>query len=564
MRFKEIISEKRRNAPQNAKVSAVEQLRKYAGDKEVFVSFTDDVGNATHAKGLTVGADSRHQSGVRSKGGMHNLRGSKLGINPKSKFNTPLGIYGYPIDYVLEKEGRMEFAANRPYIQVFRVVSKFLDLGAYTKADLSADIAKLKQGYGISDKFAADAWHNAKFKTPGGTIWNITRELAIQKASRDLEVWDEEPNPNDFDDNEEFEDAYGAWQQAQDNQKDVDEATPLKWSVIMRQLGYGAAVDYNGEGIIHENEKTQGVFFSIKAIKTLETINNTDPAEPMTDETIWIRKPPIMINQMSKGKISAEQIIAFMKENLFMFGNIPFEKFPKEVQQYILNNPNEFTRNEFKGYAMANVPFPPSAQIKIIQDDPRMILALPKPVSSKVMKYVADNYEMFSKEAPEIVRKFPNAKIIDLIRKDPAAITHLPGSPSMVHPSVLDAIIDIDPSLFARYWQSYDAGKIAAPVIAKFYKKVVVPQQNYSKRYLRTLGDMAAKFPPATILACFNTLTKRDQILFLKAFDITAKDGIHSHYTRQTGKPPSMLTNYILSKHPELKSNGPDAKKPAK
>jgi hypothetical protein len=44
---------------------------------------------------------------------------NKLGINPRSNYETPIGIYAYPIDYVLWRAGRVPFGIDRPTIQVF-------------------------------------------------------------------------------------------------------------------------------------------------------------------------------------------------------------------------------------------------------------------------------------------------------------------------------------------------------------------------------------------------------------------------------------------------------------
>lgn len=56
---------------------------------------------------------------------------NKLGINPKSVYNTPLGIYSYPFSEqykALLKTGKLPFATDKKYIQFFNVVR-----GACTK-----------------------------------------------------------------------------------------------------------------------------------------------------------------------------------------------------------------------------------------------------------------------------------------------------------------------------------------------------------------------------------------------------------------------------------------------
>ena len=62
--YKLFLSEKRSNPDKNPKLSAYDYLEQYKDDPDVYISFTDI---------------------------------SKIGINPRSDFNTPNGIYTYPL-----------------------------------------------------------------------------------------------------------------------------------------------------------------------------------------------------------------------------------------------------------------------------------------------------------------------------------------------------------------------------------------------------------------------------------------------------------------------------------
>lgn len=55
---------------------------------------------------------------------------NKVGINPKNYHTTPLGIYLYPISYVIEREMRVPYAAEQPYVSVceFTNPSKILHM----------------------------------------------------------------------------------------------------------------------------------------------------------------------------------------------------------------------------------------------------------------------------------------------------------------------------------------------------------------------------------------------------------------------------------------------------
>ena len=47
----------------------------------------------------------------------------KVGVNPQSKFNTPMGVYAYPLDKnILEqiKDNKIPFRSELPYLHVIQ------------------------------------------------------------------------------------------------------------------------------------------------------------------------------------------------------------------------------------------------------------------------------------------------------------------------------------------------------------------------------------------------------------------------------------------------------------
>ena len=236
MRYYEII-ESRRNPEQNPKESTLESLEKYAGRDDVFVSFTSDVGK-------------RPMGTAR---GDKNTSGSKLGINPKSKYNTPIGIYTYPIDHVLSKRGKVEFAGKEPFLYVVQATKPLLDLNNYTEEDFERDSEKLID-MGFKGYLRDEGIDNATHNIPAGWLWNWTRLAGIYA--------------------------------------DVSGSTnpPVKWSKILRSLGYSGAKD-DGSGIIHESEPTQAVFFSKDAVKVLEVIPNRLVSKPLKRTLSQIKNP---------------------------------------------------------------------------------------------------------------------------------------------------------------------------------------------------------------------------------------------------------------------------------
>jgi hypothetical protein len=96
-----------------------EQLKKYADDPDVFISY-------------------------------RNI--NKLGINPTNKYNTPYGIYCYNLSRVFDSmrgdSKKVPFAGEHPYIHVFRIKNQFKykfidDIYNYSSSDYDHDIEQL-------------------------------------------------------------------------------------------------------------------------------------------------------------------------------------------------------------------------------------------------------------------------------------------------------------------------------------------------------------------------------------------------------------------------------------
>lgn len=540
MRIGEIIgaplNEKRRNPEKNKKTTTLAELQKYAGQKDVFVSFTTDVGSASHFPG-TSGHDSRHQAGLRSRGETHNTSGSKLGVNPRSKYDTPIGIYAYPVDYVLDRKGDVEFASQMPYLQVFRAQGHFLDLNNYGEADLERDLQKLKEirrGHGVA---ISDALRSADPDTPAGKIWNATRLVAdsvtsdLNNAAQD-DYYDEdnpEPDPADFDDDEDYWAARDEWENeradsARENAKDIAK-TSVQWSKILRELGYEGATDIGGSGVIHENEPTQAVFFSIKPVKPLEVIHNAYRTERTpSQEDIWIAKPKILINMMRQGKVSAEQVANAFKQNPYALKkDIRWTDLTPEVQQYMLTHWREFLsphNNEFLSFA----PLPTNTLIQAIEADPWRATAIRK-WNSKLLAYVLSNRDKFRSVLPAL--KLPPKVMANIVRENPEIIDQLPGSPVQVDDAILNAVLDVAPEKFVRWWQSYERKMIKPATTARFYKWIL--KSEYKNQWEMFLQSMITNFGLQgnvrnQFIASLRVLPKNKAVAYAKQFIYDAND----------------------------------------
>ncbi len=234
MRLQDLF-EKRSNPDLNPKIEPLDQLRRLIeqhGD-DLFVSFTQGFGRNQYPK---------------------------LGVNPRSSFKTPLGIYCYRASVVIEHT-EMEQDSVRHYgddnggLTALFTGDKAWHNAWVVKLDqtnalrapmpLSQYIQKidiLKGMWKGSDEdftdFITNAELNAKEKSHIWYFWNITRQMTGHLSSYS--------NPK-----------------------------IAVWNQVLRKCGYTMAID-DGMGWIHENESEQAVIFDPRIIKPVDVIRRAE------------------------------------------------------------------------------------------------------------------------------------------------------------------------------------------------------------------------------------------------------------------------------------------------
>ena len=241
--FLQFIQEARKNPDKNPKLSAYEYLKPYSKRDDIFISFTAL---------------------------------EKIGINPQSKYNTPLGIYTYPLkqvwdEYYIDRYKSMKplpFASEMPYINIIQAKSStgFVDdMSKYSSKDFDRDMDKLKKMLGNNELFndiqeyairTADNFH----KSPMGLFWNITRVISAQYQT-------------------EF---------------DLKGKPGFAWNYLLRKLGYTGFNDKRGQGVIHSAEPMQAVFLTSDAFKVIDRIPNKDYPYSTKEEKIEYFFPGII------------------------------------------------------------------------------------------------------------------------------------------------------------------------------------------------------------------------------------------------------------------------------
>lgn len=164
------VVEARAHADMNPKISAYEALRKYKDDPDIYISFTEL---------------------------------EKVGIFPMSGFNTPNGLYTYPlkeiwkiyhVDQVKSVGKAVPFAGNRLHIQVLRLKNKkgFVEdmYKDYTSRDYDNDIIKIKKMFAdVSDDVKKTfQFFKQDLKIPNSN--NIGRKISVKRINSGTEKID--------------------------------------------------------------------------------------------------------------------------------------------------------------------------------------------------------------------------------------------------------------------------------------------------------------------------------------------------------------------------------------
>lgn len=233
----QIILEARRNPEHNPQISLYENLLKYKGQKDIFVTF----------KSL-----------------------EKVGINPQAKWGhtSPVGVYAYPIDYVISvlhgiatgSDDDEHFAFDKPYAYVLKRTDvpgmRAIDhLLRYDNEDLKGDIKKIIEYYSLGLSFEQETsmnkiikiyfdWSgfaNLDDKCAFEKLWEIVKHLARDFATK----------PEDR----------------------VSIAT--KWNDILRNcLNISTIYDSSDERMMHVDIWYETIFLTPKAYKVIDAFNN--------------------------------------------------------------------------------------------------------------------------------------------------------------------------------------------------------------------------------------------------------------------------------------------------
>ena len=261
--LKKIITELRKNPDLNPKLTNAQNLEKYKDEDDIFITFSN-----------------------------HEL----TTFNLKSVYDTPLGVYCYPIKQLWKEieTDEIPFAADRGFIHVIKnTSSSFIDdignlpnatgvmfidklLRLYVEIFLGEDPIEQKKlviSWGISDETIERELGSYKISN--------NKEAIIDNLSHDLKrFWLPVVQKSCYHKNNIGGLFWWASKRvadqlnAADTEKYGTKPTSFIWRELMITLGVTGVADRTGKGIIHSNEPLQAVFFTPKAFKPVETFIN--------------------------------------------------------------------------------------------------------------------------------------------------------------------------------------------------------------------------------------------------------------------------------------------------
>ena len=250
--------------------STFETLQKLKDDPNIYISY---IGNIQDPH-----ANLKKKPNVREY--------PRVGVNPKSHYNTPLGIYTYPLHEIwgrIEERGNLSdvpYQGEKPYIAVLRLKDdkKFINdmYNDYDSSDFDEDKKKLRK-YFVPDvlsheefeKIANKALGGASEKNPIMSMWNLVRHLSyivVQMKKKDA---NKENIISRVEDTSDLNDIMP------DKEKGRLNPYGLAFNRILNGvLKYDGFADKSGKGYIHSSEPTQAVFLDPRSYQVLGIYHN--------------------------------------------------------------------------------------------------------------------------------------------------------------------------------------------------------------------------------------------------------------------------------------------------
>lgn len=183
----------------------------------------------------------------------------KVGVNPRTEWDTPLGIYAYPVSEMFTRYNaqNVPFAGDRRYAFVMRSNGEVCELQNMQEGYLEADLQRICKKY------------RSMFYTPTKSDPYATREECIEFFEGMYLNWVSHCHNHD---------GKSLWHTTERMAAFIENRFPnrsraMVWNALLRTCGYDVVVD-RGQSIICSNEPAQAVFLHRGALRVLSAAPN--------------------------------------------------------------------------------------------------------------------------------------------------------------------------------------------------------------------------------------------------------------------------------------------------
>ena len=227
MRLKEIftIEEARREPARNIRYTPADIINRYANRDDVFVHFSNT---------------------------------PKLGMNPKSHYNTPMGLYSYPVKYVADAISRGERTLHKrvPFMSEAEYVTIFRETG-----DIS-NLCDFNHAKDLMERFELLV---RDFLEQKGTMIDSVIDHELDRMKRFAK---KQARVSDIKGGE-------LWGQMYYILNEFFSSSTSSWARMFQKMDVDCVVDVCGAGIIHPSEPVQAIHFRPQqTIEVIEMMEN--------------------------------------------------------------------------------------------------------------------------------------------------------------------------------------------------------------------------------------------------------------------------------------------------
>lgn len=242
----------------------------------------------------------------------------KFGTNPRSQYTTPLGLYSYPLDFVVKQKMNVPYAAKSPHIWVFRAEDCWSLQGEYdAKIHKRLQQAMYDCNVEPDDNFLSAKSNTALYRAIKSSLHSIGYSSKFNPDNK-------QQNPN----------------------------------IILRKIflraGISGVVDF-GSGTIYKTEPYQMVYFKVPLLEVISyvpnsfTVKSDAPMQPPSSKDVmdFEQYYDYVVMGNNKRDVALEQRITFkhdpseyelrkfiMKTIMQRGGRIQF------LEKYIAKNPS--------------------------------------------------------------------------------------------------------------------------------------------------------------------------------------------------------------------------------